>query len=105
MQGVMAVDDTRQRLQRELEDAYRRGQLDETVRSVQSRLSEITDSIREMQVSMAELTKSSVSMKRFEALEVTVTGLDRWKWKIIGVVGGLVALLQVIPMLWKLMKG
>jgi hypothetical protein len=100
----MAVDDARQRLQRDLEDAYRRGQLDETVRSVQSRLAEITESIRDIQVTMAELSKSSVSLVRFEALEVTVVGLERWKWKIVGVIGGIVALLQTLPIIWKLLK-
>lgn len=100
---VMA-EDARARLQRDLEDAYRRGQLDETVRTVQSRLAEITESIQEIKVSVAELSRTSVSLKRFDALEVTVIDLDRWKWKVVGVMGGVVALLQIVPILWKLLK-
>ena len=96
--------DQRQQLQRELELAYQRGQLDETVRTVQNRLAEITESIKEIQINIAELTRVSVSMKRFEALEVTVISIERWKWRLIGVVGGIVALLQVIPTLWKFLK-
>lgn len=101
----MAAADTRQQLQRELELAYQRGQLDETVRTVQARLMEISESIKDIQVSVAELTRASVSTKRFEALEITVTNLERWKWKIVGVVGGAIALAQLVPLAWKLMKG
>lgn len=102
---MAAASDPRQQLQRELELAYQRGQMDETVRTVQARMAEMAESIRDIQVSITELTKASVSAKRFEDLSVTVTGLERWKWRVVGVVGGVVALLQIIPLFWKFVKG
>ena len=101
----MAVDDARQRLQRDLEEAYRRGQLDETVKSVQVRMTEISNAIKDIQTTMSTLTKSTVNRQEFEALETVVIGLDRWKWRLVGITGGVIALLQVVPLLIKLMKG
>ena len=101
---MAATEDPRQRLQRDLEDAYRRGQMDQVVRTLENNIFEIRAALKEIQESMSTLSKSSVAREEFETLEVTVESLKKWQWSIAGALSGMFALSQIIPRLLDLVK-
>lgn len=93
------ADDPRQRLQRDLDEAYRRGQMDTLVRSLQDNITEIRVSLKDIQESISTLNKNTVRRQEFETLEVSVETLKKWQWSIAGALSALFAISQIVPRL------
>jgi hypothetical protein len=67
--------------------AYRRGQQDALVQTLQSNLQDIHGSLREVQQEMKHFRVEAVPRKDFESLEARVETLSRWQLTAAGGVG------------------
>jgi hypothetical protein len=102
---MAATDDPRQRLQRDLEDAYHRGAMDQVVKTLQDNIFEIRASLKDIQETVSTLSKSSVARDEFDKLEVKVGSLSKFQWVATGAMTAVMALLQIIPRLMEFKRG